>query len=207
MFDLKGYPFDSGLHYTVNWSVPLLALTCLKKPKDCLPFDMMLEEDGCIDKICLINQDKPDEIDTTFRMKYKETHLPQLYEMFPHEKEGLDMFMKVSNRSMEFVKVFLASRLLPKWLQKLYWALVPASIKDSAAHTAKELLPTFIKDRKLISLLSSMWIDTGARPDRASFMMTASVFRGVAMEGGCYPRGGSTEMAKELVTVIEVSSH
>jgi len=32
-FDLKGFRFDSGLHYTVPWSVPLLALTCCKKPE------------------------------------------------------------------------------------------------------------------------------------------------------------------------------
>merc|ERR1711871_1116293 len=30
-FDLKGYPFDSGLHYTVPWSEPLLALTTGKQ--------------------------------------------------------------------------------------------------------------------------------------------------------------------------------
>ena len=29
-FDLNGYRFDSGLHYTVPWSVPIFALTCLK---------------------------------------------------------------------------------------------------------------------------------------------------------------------------------
>ena len=34
-------------------------------------------------------------------------------------------------------------------------------------------------------------------------MLTASVFRGISMEGGCYPRGGSDMMAKELVPVIE----
>lgn len=42
MFTEKGYRFDSGLHYTVPWSVPVFALTCLKKPKDCLPFDLMV---------------------------------------------------------------------------------------------------------------------------------------------------------------------
>jgi all-trans-retinol 13,14-reductase len=48
-----------------------------------------------------------------------------------------------------------------------------------------------------------MWIDTGARPDTATFMLTSSVFRGISMEGGCYPRGGSDKMAAELVPVIE----
>jgi all-trans-retinol 13,14-reductase len=206
MFDLKGYRFDSGLHYTVPWSVPLFALTCLKKPRECLPFDLMTEADGTIDKIFLVNRTSENNTPTEpFRMKHHETHLSQLYEMFPEEKEGLDEYMKVSSASMHFVKAFLFSKLLPKWLQNLYWYFVPSSLINATNVTAKELLPRFIKNKYLLSLLSSMWIDTGARPDRASFMLTASVFRGIAMEGGCYPRGGSSEMAKELVTVIEVS--
>jgi phytoene dehydrogenase-like protein len=48
-----------------------------------------------------------------------------------------------------------------------------------------------------------MFIDTGARPDRASFMLTASVFRGMAMEGASYPRGSASTMASALIPVIE----
>lgn len=204
MFDLKGYRFDSGLHYTVPWSIPLFALTCLKKPKDCLPFDLMTEADGTIDKIFLVGPDG--NCTEPFRMKFGETHLRQLYEMFPGETKGINWYLKVSSDSMHFVKAFLLSKLFPKWLQTLYWQLVPSRFIDAASITAKDLLPRFIRNKRLASLLSSMWIDTGARPDRASFMLTASVFRGISMEGGCYPRGGSVEMAKELVTVIEVSN-
>jgi all-trans-retinol 13,14-reductase len=215
MFTIKNFRFDSGLHYTVPWSQPLFALTCLKKPSDCLPFDLMTEDDGTVDKIFMVgpadsrgsvnaNASAEEPPVVPFRMKYKETHLPALYEMFPEEKEGIDKYLKLSTNSMHFVKVFLLSKLLPKWLQSLLWTIVPGSFTAPAAETAKELLPKFITNKRLISLLSSMWIDTGARPDRASFMLTASVFRGISMEGGCYPRGGSMEMAKELVTVIEV---
>lgn len=85
---------------------------------------------------------------------------------------------------MLFVKLYIASRLMPKWMQRLYWTLVPQSIMEVASLTAEEILPKLTSNKKLISLLSSMWIDTGARPDQASFTMTAAVFRGVSMEGG-----------------------
>ena len=112
--------------------------------------------------------------------------------------------MRISNDAMMFVKVFIAIRLLPKNIQEFCWKwFVPQRIKMSASLTAKELLPRLTADKQLIALLSSMWIDTGARPDKASFMLTASVFRGVSMEGGCYPTGGSEVMMKELVPVIE----
>lgn len=207
-FELKGYKFDSGLHYTVPWGVPLTALTCLKKPKDCVPHDLMLEKDGTIDRLYLVEPDtdvsKP-SFYTPFRIQHHEPHLARIYEQFPDERAGLDKYMELSDHGMLFVKLFVLARLFPKYLQKLFWWLVPSSVIEVAASTAKEVLPKIIRSKKLISLLSSMWIDTGVRPDEATFMLIGSVFRGIPMEGGCYPRGGSAEIAKELVTVIEVS--
>jgi all-trans-retinol 13,14-reductase len=214
-FDLKGYRFDSGLHYTVPWSVPIFALTCLKRPDDVTTFDIMGEADGTVDKIYLVPPsayvtEKDNKLSTDcnvapFCMKLKETHMAELYAQFPGEKSALDKYMKVSNDCMLYVKVMIFSRLLPRWLQKYIWLLPNVSdILYSVGKTAKEILPTLTSNKRLISLLSSMWIDTGARPDRASFMLSAAVFRGVSMEGGCYPAGGSESMARELVPVIEV---
>lgn len=206
-FDLKGYRFDSGLHYTVPWSQQIMALACLKKPKDVTPFRIMGEEDGCVDKIYLVPpssaKSSSDSV-TPFRMRYQEKHLDELYRQFPDERAALDKFMKLSDASMLYVKFFLFLRLFPKYIQSFCWSyLVPSWVTDSVSVTAKEILPQLTKNKRLISLLSSMWIDTGARPDRASFMMTAAVFRGVAMEGGCYPSGGAETMAAELIPVIE----
>jgi all-trans-retinol 13,14-reductase len=217
MFDLNGYTFDSGLHYTVPWSVPLFALTCYKKPCDVVPFDMMGEDDGTIDKIYLVppsqyvNQN--DSLDSTtntvvtnvppFKMKLNEVHLDDLYTMFPNERKAIQNYISISNNAMTYVKLLIFSRLLPKWVQTIYWSWIPSKYTTPTTMTAKELLPTLTSNKRLISLLSSMWIDTGARPDRASFVLTASVFRGISMEGGCYPRGGSQRMAEELVSVIE----
>lgn len=206
MFDLKGYPFDSGLHYTVPWSLPLFALTCLKKPKDCIPFEKIWEDPlnkGTIDRLFFTSPSHSQ--DQLIEMKYQESHLKALYEQFPEEKDGLDAFMSYSEDAMAFVKIFFILRLFPKWIQNIYWHYFASSrLLKVAGTTAKELLPKLIKNPKLISILSSMWIDTGARPDLATFVMTASVFRGISMEGGVYPKGGSEELAKELVTVIEV---
>lgn len=203
-FDLSGYRFDSGLHYTVPWSVPIFALTCLKSPHEVTPFDLMGDKDDVVDKIYLRQPDNTSENNVQpFNMKLHEKHLTQLYADFPNEKKALDEFMVISDRAMLFVKYFLFARLLPQWMQTLYWRfVVPQSLVKVASQTAKEILPKLTSDKKLISLLSSMWIDTGARPDVASFMMTAAVFRGVAMEGGCYPRNGSEDMAIELARVI-----
>ena len=171
----------------------------------------MGDQNNTVDKIYLVppeqyvvNQsDHMSSIPEPFCMKLFEAHLPELYRLFPHEKEAIDRFLALADDAMTYVKLFLFSKLLPKWMQWIYWWMVPRRYTNTVAYTAKELLPTITSDKRLISLLSSMWIDTGARPDRAVFMMTASVFRGVSMEGGCYPRGGSSKMAEQLVSVIE----
>ncbi len=205
-FDLQGYRFDSGLHYTVPWSVPIFALTCLKSIDDACPFDLMGDENNVVDKIYLRNPEESAAAASqvkSFNMKHKEAHIAQLYADFPNEHKALDEFMVISDRAMLFVKYFIFARLLPQWMQTLYWKyVVPRSLIDVASQTAKEILPKLTSNKRLISLLSSMWIDTGARPDVASFMMTAAVFRGVAMEGGCYPRNGSEDMAIELAKTI-----
>lgn len=177
----KGYKFDSGLHYTVPWSVPIFALTCLKKQRDVIPFHLMGEEDGTVDKIYLVDPDAlkaDDKIVDPFTMKFKEAHIKTLYDQFPDEKHAIDEYIRISNNAMTYVKVYLLSRLLPRWLQNIYWTLIPSHIIAPAQETAKDLLPRLTSNKKLISLLSSMWIDTGARPDKATFMLTASVFRG-----------------------------
>ncbi len=201
MFELKGYHFDSGLHYTVPWSVPIFALTTGKIEKDVCQFELMGDSNSTVDKINLVDMNNNNKL--MFEMKYKEKHMKELYDLFPEEKDALDKFIIISNNAMLYVKVFIGLRLLPKWLQKFLWKyIIPKSVSEPTSLTAKELLPKITSNKLLISLLSSMWIDTGARPDRASFMLTAAVFRGISMEGGCYPSNGSENLAKELIPLI-----
>ena len=207
-FELGKFKFDSGLHYTVPWSGPIFALTTGKRIDKVCPFSMMGDDGDTVDKIFLHRTDDGDSSDlrafSPFEMKTGERHMQRLYELFPEERAAIDKYLVVSNNAMQYVKIFIALRLLPKWMQSVMWRfVVPTSIVASANVTAEELLPTLTTNKLLISLLSSMWIDTGARPDKASFMLTASVFRGISMEGGAYPANGSESMAEELVPEIE----
>eukprot|EP01065_Artemidia_motanka_P032478 TRINITY_DN39493_c0_g1_i1.p2 TRINITY_DN39493_c0_g1~~TRINITY_DN39493_c0_g1_i1.p2 ORF type:complete len:629 (+),score=238.80 TRINITY_DN39493_c0_g1_i1:80-1888(+) len=195
-FNLEGYRFDSGLHYTVPWSGPLFQLACLKTPSEVPQFELMGTKDGTFDRVAI--GDAP-----LFDMKHGEAHNAKLREMFPDEQAGIDEFMRVSGGSMNGVKYFVLSKLLPAWLQPLYWRLLPRSVTTEQQQTAETLLTKLIKSPRLRSLLCSLWIDTGARPDRASMLLTGAVQRGLPKEGGCYPRGGSETLAAALVPVIE----
>jgi hypothetical protein len=124
----------AGLHYTVPWSVPVFALTCLKKPKDVVPFELMGDKDDVVDKIYLIDpQTGAQEAFTNikpFGMKHKEAHIKELKAQFPQEQDAIDAFMRVSNYGMHYVKLFLFARLLPRCLQDVFWFFVPKFITD-----------------------------------------------------------------------------
>ncbi len=175
-FDLQGYRFDSGLHYTVPWSVPIFALTCGKRESDVCQFGLMGDANTTADKIYLHNieggSQQPLE---SFDMKYHEAHLERLYNEYPTERKAIDEYIQISNRAMDFVKIFIAFRLFPKSFQKFLWHLVPNSIIRTVATTAEQIIPSLTKNKRLISLLSSMWIDTGNVVSSAHFLTFTQV--------------------------------
>jgi phytoene dehydrogenase-like protein len=130
-------------------------------------------------------------------------HLPELYRQFPDEKNTIDEFMEMSDCALTCVKLIVASKLLPLSWQPYFWRCVPAKYTVHCRATAKELLQARTSNNRLIAILCGLWVDTGARPDQASFMMTAACFRGLPLEGGCYPSGGAEVMPRCLIPVIE----
>ena len=196
-FNLQGYNFDSGLHYTVPWNGPLLQLTALKKQAEVPAFEM-LGEPGKTTFDYVYMGDKP-----VFEVKHKEEHLAEIFAMFPKETDAIKEFLKVSEYSIHMTQVVIVSRLLPEWLKPLYWKLVPQKWIAPQLETAVEVLDKLTDNVELKSLLCSLWLDSGGRPDKATFMMTAAVIRGLPREGGCYPRGGSKTLAETLVPIVE----
>mmetsp|Transcript_13775 Transcript_13775/g.19132 ORF Transcript_13775/g.19132 Transcript_13775/m.19132 type:complete len:603 (-) Transcript_13775:561-2369(-) len=195
-FDLKGYRFDSGLHYSVPWSGPLFQLSCLRKPEHVPQFTKMGREDDSFDQIYLGSNQNP------FLIKHNEKHLSDLYRMFPEEKAAIDEYIRVSDIVLVSVRLFAFSKLLPLWLQPYFWSLVPGDYKKYPLMTGVEIFERLTKNRHLISILCGLWIDTGARPDIATFMLTAAVFRGMPLEGACYPTDGPECMAEAYIEVI-----
>eukprot|EP00466_Bigelowiella_natans_P017217 jgi/Bigna1/90562/estExt_fgenesh1_pg.C_730053 len=140
-----------------------------------------------------------------FLVKHKEKHLATLYKMFPDEKEAIDAYMAISENAMAAVKLLAFSKLLPLWLQPYFWRLVPSKYMECTRQTGLEVLSKITKNTRLISILCGLWIDTGARPDMATFMLTAAVFRGMPIEGACYPTGGPESLAEAYIDVINAA--
>ncbi len=197
MFELKGgLMFDSGLHYLVPYSGHLLWMAA-GGPEMPVRFEVMGEPDGTFDRIVL--GDRP-----PFKIKNGEAHMDELYAQFPDHHAEIDEYLKVSECALKLFPVFVLSKLLPLWLQKPWHRFVLGkNWKKYAGSTTKDVLEGITDNKTLAGLLAGTWMDTGSPPDRVSFMMGMCVARGLAIEGGAYPVGGSTSLAKALIPVIE----
>jgi phytoene dehydrogenase-like protein len=195
-FELKGgLKFDSGLHYLVPYSGHLLWLAAGGDEMP-LRFEKMGEPDGTFDRIAL-GDDPP------FSIKHGERHLPDLYERFPDHRADIDAYLDVSEKVLKRFPLFVASKALPKWLQRPWHRFVLGETwRRYAGRTLQEVLEELTDEPRLAGLLAGPWMDTGAPPDRASFVLGACVARGLAIEGGAYPVGGSGELAKCLIPPI-----
>ena len=196
MFQLKGgLQFDSGLHYVVPYSGLLMWLATGGDEMP-LRFERMGEPDGTFDRIALGNE-------PPFAIKHGEAHLPDLYARFPERGEEIDEFLRVSERVLKRFPLFVMSKAMPAWLRKPWHRFVLGEVwQRYAGRTLKAVLEEITEDPLLAGLLAGPWMDTGAPPDRASFLLGACVARGLAREGGAYPVGGSQELAKCLVPII-----
>ncbi len=197
MFQLKGgLMFDSGLHYLVAYSGHLLWMATGGKEMP-VRFEQLGEPDGTFDRLALGNE-------PPFSIKNGERHLPDLYEQFPEHHHDIDEYLRISESVLTKFPLFVMSKALPGWLQKLWHRFVLGKTwKEYAGRTLKDVLNEITDEPKLAALLAGQWMDTGSPPDRVSFMMGMCVARGLAIEGGAYPAGGSTSLAKALVPVIE----
>jgi phytoene dehydrogenase-like protein len=196
MFQLKGgLKFDSGLHYLVPYSGHLLWMAAGGHEMP-LRFEKMGEPDGTFDRIAL--GDEP-----PFAIKNGERHIPDLYARFPQQRDDIDEYLRVSESVLKQFPLFVLSKALPLWLQKPWHRFILGkNWQRYAGRTLKDVLEEITDEPRLAALLAGQWMDTGSPPDRVSFMMGMCVARGLAIEGGAYPLGGSSGMAECLVPVI-----
>jgi phytoene dehydrogenase-like protein len=162
-----------------------------------LRFERMGEPDGTFDRIAL--GDAP-----PFAIKHDEGHLPDLFARFPEHREDIEEYLRVSESVLKRFPLFVASKALPAWLQRPWHRFVLGKTwRQYAGRTVQEVLQEITDEPRLAGLLAGPWMDTGAPPSRATFLLGACVARGLSIEGGAYPVGGSTGLAKCLVPVVE----
>ena len=149
------YRFDAGLHYTIPLSGPLLHLAA-GSDAPTVTFAKMGESDGTFDKIVLGN-DKP------FSIKHHEAHMAELRRLFPDaaDQAALDTYMQVSTALLKSTPMFVISKFLPQWMQRVVWSTCLRTFARYSGRTALEVLQEITPNKRLIALLCGLWIVTG----------------------------------------------
>lgn len=192
-YSRKGFEWDSGLHYVGevhDESNPFRKL-----------FDFL--SDGSLKWSSL-----PDNYDTfvypdrEYRLLAGEDQfVTQLLDAFPDEARAIKEYVGLIKTAPKKLSRMMAAKLGPRFLRK---PLTELSTSNLFRHSTYDVLRSLTSNQRLISVLTSQWGNYGLPPRRSSFGVHATIATHY-LEGGNYPSGGSSQIARTLVKSIEAS--
>ena len=122
---------------------------------------------------------------------------------FPSESEAVDLYLKKVKRVNRWTQsVFVFDKLLPARMAMLVRPLISLMRPAYANETCASVLQSVTDDRELASALVGQWGGCGTPPARMSFLMHAGAVAHY-LNGGYYPEGGPSQIARTVIPVIE----
>ncbi len=133
----------------------------------------------------------------------KNNIINDLSQLFPKEKENLityfNLIEKVANNNYFKLKI-LSNKYLYKFLMKLITFFDKEYYKYLNKSTY-DVISNIIGDTDLINILCGQCGDYGIKPSESNFFIHANVVNHY-INGGYYPNGGTSVIAKELIRTI-----
>jgi all-trans-retinol 13,14-reductase len=196
-FEDHGYEFDTGIHYIGNIKKRKKVLDLITN--DTIEWDKLGREDGrfVYDEIKIGNKEYE------FRAG-EQNFIDDLVEKFPDEEEAIINYVKLIKKTAKKDLFFLLKIAKPRWLARLISPFVSKDFFEMINKTALEVTRSFTDNEDLVAVLCGQFGDSGPPPSKGSFFMHASVVNHY-LEGGWYPRGGTSEIANKIIPVIESS--
>lgn len=199
------WKFDSGLHYTIPLSQPLVQMACgAAEPPVEVP-RMGEASDGAYDIIKLAGVEEPLRIINDEQLK------KELKKRFPKYTKEIDNYFFYGRMVNGFFPLWLISAFLPQMLRKLFMnSPIMAVWRKWASKTGVEGMDAIVPNpnddpelHRLRSMMNGLFLDAGGTPCEMSFFMATAVNIGFPFVGGAYPSGGPEEMAYMMTEAIE----
>ena len=188
------YEFDTGVHYIGN----------IEKRKKIL--DLITKEPLQWDKMGADNNFVYDEIrigDKAYDFRAgKDNFIADLVEKFPMEREAIQEYVRLCVDVSKKDLFFNLKIVRPRWFAYLVNYLFLNNFFEINTKTALEVIQELTSNKDLQAALLGQFGDYGHTPSNSSFFLHASVANHY-FEGGWFPRGGSSEIAKRIIPVIE----
>merc|ERR1712223_304567 len=201
----KGYEFDVGIHYVGEVAKGELNRTLVDQITDGqLEWQKMEDE---FDHVTIGYGDEKKTIPVIEgEGKWKE----YLLERFPDEKDGIEKYFKLVEEVKDFEVLGGLLKFLPLWaswliaksgILKLFCGYWSGDMKNSTW----DIVEGLTKNKDLQTVLTYCWGDYGSPPNESHFVMQGLLINHFVHSGGYYPIGGASEIAYNMIPIIEKS--
>lgn len=193
-FSRKGYEWDVGLHYVgdVHKPTSLLRLVFdhiteghLKWAKMSDTYDRMIIDDKVYDYVA-----------------GKKEFVENLSRQFPDEKEAIQKYVGLISECNRSAAGYYATKAMPAWMSGVAQPFLGKKFLGFSAQTTGQVLDGLTQNKTLKAVLSGQYGDYGLTPQQSSFAIQAMVAKHY-LDGGNYPVGGSSSIARSILPVIE----
>lgn len=199
----KGYEFDTGVHYVGK----MMEGDMTRVLTDQLTEGQVVWEpmDPQYDYVAIGNPEKAKWF--TMCSGSKEKFASHLEKQFPMEKAAIAKLMKTFEECRGAFMGVMIPKMVPIWLAKL---MIKTGVYHLLMHkfmrlnrlTVKNVLDEVTDNMEFKAAMMYIFGDMGAMPSELSIMYYAMLMNHY-IPGAFYPRGGTSEIAFQIIPVIE----
>ncbi|OSY88035.1 FAD-dependent oxidoreductase [Tenacibaculum holothuriorum] len=196
IFKRKGYEWDVGIHYIGDVQ---REKSILKKLFDYVTDKQLKWQDmgEVYDKI-VIGDKQYDFVKGIKNFKQ------QMIAYFPEEEQAIHKYVDTVFNAVKASKNYYISKTLSPFSNRIIGGYLRKPFHKYSDKTTYEVLRELTDNEELIKVLTGQYGDYGLPPKQSSFSMHASVARHY-FDGGSFPIGGSSQIAKTIDKVIEAT--
>lgn len=198
----KGYEFDVGIHYIGKFGHRNLNKTLMEQISEGQVEWSRMDEAYDVVSIGYDDENRQYPVLAGFP-EWSKT----LKKAFPEEHEAIDRFFDLIKEYSASTTASVLLKMMPLWLSKLICAtpllnLLSKIWSKEKDKTTLEVVQGLTKDKDLQTIFCYCWGDYGTIPSKSHFNMQALLLSHF-QHGGFYPVGGASEIALNMIPVIE----
>ena len=199
----KGYEFDVGIHYIGEMGHQTLNKTLLDQICEGQVEWAPLDDDFDVVHIGYGADARTYPV-ATGTQAWKSL----LKKQFPDETAAVDKYFDLLTASSKTSTIHGVMKMVPLWLVKIILMsgilkYVTNIFRPEYTISTLELVESLTSNKDLQAVLMYCWGDYGTPPSKSNFTMQAALNRHFMKAGAHYPVGGASEIAYNIIPVIE----
>ena len=198
----KGYEFDVGIHYIGEIGPKELNRTLVDHLTD-----GQLQWEPLVSDFDIVTTDYQNQ----FPIKIgKEAWKQSLLKQFPDEGNAIEKYFEIVEETKKFDDINGILKILPLWVS---WIIAKSGILKLYCNlwsglfqkTTLEAMKSLTNNKDLQTIFTYSWGDYGAPPHTGNLIMMGCLANHFMHSGGYYPIGGASEIAYNMIPIIEKS--